>query len=70
MTKRMSEHEIDLLIIGAGPFGLAVAAQASQLGIEHIIAGFLVSLRYPLGSAPSAEEMPATESANRTGETS
>ena len=38
-TKRMSEHEIDLLIIGAGPFGLAVAAQASQLGIEHIIAG-------------------------------
>ena len=39
MTKRMSEHEIDLLIIGAGPFGLAVAAQASQLGIEHIIAG-------------------------------
>ena len=39
MTKRMSEQEIDLLIIGAGPFGLAVAAQASHLGIEHIVAG-------------------------------
>src|SRR5215208_1856922 len=29
----------DLLIIGAGPFGLAVAAQASHLGIEHLVAG-------------------------------
>jgi cation diffusion facilitator CzcD-associated flavoprotein CzcO len=28
-----------LLIIGAGPFGLAIAAEASQLGIDHLIAG-------------------------------
>jgi len=35
----MSKHETELLIIGAGPFGLAVAAQASQLGIDHIVAG-------------------------------
>ena len=35
----MSKHKTNLLIIGAGPFGLAVAAQASHLGIEHVIAG-------------------------------
>jgi len=35
----MSKHETDLLIIGAGPFGLAVAAQASHLGIEHLVVG-------------------------------
>jgi cation diffusion facilitator CzcD-associated flavoprotein CzcO len=35
----MSGHETDLLIIGAGPFGLAVAAKASHLGIEHIVVG-------------------------------
>ena len=35
----MSIHETDLLIIGAGPFGLAVAAQASHLGIEHLVVG-------------------------------
>ena len=35
----MSKHKTDLLIIGAGPFGLAVAAQASHLGIEHVVAG-------------------------------
>jgi len=29
----------DLLIIGAGPFGLAVAAQAGHDGIEHLIVG-------------------------------
>lgn len=29
----------DLLIIGAGPFGLALAAQASHDGIEHVIVG-------------------------------
>ena len=29
----------DLLIIGAGPFGLALAAQAAHDGIEHIIVG-------------------------------
>lgn len=32
-------HETELLIIGAGPFGLAVAAQASHLGIEHVVVG-------------------------------
>ena len=35
----MSIHETALLIIGAGPFGLAVAAQASHLGIEHVLVG-------------------------------
>src|SRR5215212_1380238 len=35
----MANHETDLLIIGAGPFGLAIAAQASHLGIERIVAG-------------------------------
>ena len=29
----------DLLIIGAGPFGLAVAARAGHLGIDHLIVG-------------------------------
>lgn len=29
----------DVLIIGAGPFGLAVAAQAAHDGIEHLIVG-------------------------------
>ena len=35
----MSKHKTDLLIIGAGPFGLAVAAQASHLGIDYVVAG-------------------------------
>jgi FAD-dependent urate hydroxylase len=35
----MRERETELLIIGAGPFGLAIAAQASHSGIEHLIAG-------------------------------
>jgi cation diffusion facilitator CzcD-associated flavoprotein CzcO len=35
----MSKYKTDLLIIGAGPFGLALSAQASQLGIEHVLAG-------------------------------
>lgn len=35
----MSEHKTNMLVIGAGPFGLAVAARASQLGIEHLVAG-------------------------------
>lgn len=33
------EQTTDLLIIGAGPFGLAVAAQAQSLGIDHIVVG-------------------------------
>ena len=35
----MIERETELLIIGAGPFGLAVAAQAAHLGIKHLVAG-------------------------------
>ena len=31
--------DTDLLIIGAGPFGLAVAAQAAHDGIDHLIVG-------------------------------
>jgi uncharacterized protein (TIRG00374 family) len=34
---------------------LALSALFLLLNIEHIIAGFLVSLRYPLGSAPPAD---------------
>jgi cation diffusion facilitator CzcD-associated flavoprotein CzcO len=35
----MQTYETDLLIIGAGPFGLAIAAQASHLGIDNLIVG-------------------------------
>ena len=35
----MSNRETNLLIVGAGPFGLAVAAQAAHDGIEHLIVG-------------------------------
>ncbi len=31
--------ETDLLIIGAGPFGLALAAQAAHDRIEHLVVG-------------------------------
>lgn len=34
-----SEIKTNLLIVGAGPFGLALSTQASQLGIEHLLAG-------------------------------
>src|SRR5215470_16997177 len=33
------EATTDLLIIGAGPFGLAVAAYARHLGIDHTVVG-------------------------------
>ena len=33
------EQKVDLLIIGAGPFGLAMSAYAQHLGIDHVIAG-------------------------------
>ena len=33
------EKHTSLLIIGAGPFGLSMAAHAQQLGIDYIIAG-------------------------------
>ena len=32
-------RETDLLIIGAGPFGLAIAAQAAHAGIDYLIVG-------------------------------
>lgn len=35
----MSEQTTDLLIVGAGPYGLALAAYADHLGIDHVIAG-------------------------------
>ena len=33
------KKETDLLIIGAGPFGLAMAAHARHLGIDHLTGG-------------------------------
>src|SRR5690349_11415111 len=33
------QNQIPLLIIGAGPFGLAMSAHAKYLGIEHVIVG-------------------------------
>ncbi len=33
------KKEIDLLIIGAGPFGLAMAAQSQHLGIDYLVVG-------------------------------
>ena len=35
----MPNQQIDLLIVGAGPFGLAIAAQAAHLGIEYLVVG-------------------------------
>src|SRR5688500_19904776 len=35
----MQTYKTDLLIIGAGPFGLAIAAQASHSGIDHLVVG-------------------------------
>ncbi len=35
----MEEQSTDLLIIGAGPYGLALAAYADHLGIDHVVAG-------------------------------
>jgi FAD-dependent urate hydroxylase len=32
-------RKTDLLIVGAGPFGLAMAAYAKHLGIEHLLVG-------------------------------
>jgi cation diffusion facilitator CzcD-associated flavoprotein CzcO len=42
--------ETDLLIIGAGPFGLALAAQASHDGIDHLIVG--KSMEFWRGNMP------------------
>ena len=33
------QKNVNLLIIGAGPFGLAMAAYAGQLGIGYVIVG-------------------------------
>src|SRR5678809_697012 len=38
-TNRTVQRKTDVLIIGAGPFGLSIAAGASQLGIDHLIVG-------------------------------
>ncbi|MDQ3541971.1 MAG: NAD(P)-binding domain-containing protein [Chloroflexota bacterium] len=35
----MATQQTDLLIIGAGPYGLAMAAHATHLGIDHLIVG-------------------------------
>lgn len=35
----MAARQTGLLIIGAGPYGLAMAAQASHLGLDHLIVG-------------------------------
>lgn len=32
-------QETEVLIVGAGPFGLSLAAQLDELGIDHVIAG-------------------------------
>ncbi|MFQ6027411.1 MAG: dimethylaniline monooxygenase, partial [Dehalococcoidia bacterium] len=32
-------RDVDLLIIGAGPFGLALAAYARHLGIDYLVVG-------------------------------
>ncbi len=32
-------NHTDFLVIGAGPFGLAMAAQAQALGVDHILVG-------------------------------
>ena len=31
--------DVELLIIGAGPFGLALAAEAQALSIDHLLVG-------------------------------
>jgi len=35
----MTDARVNVLIIGAGPYGLAVAARAARLGIDHVIVG-------------------------------
>lgn len=35
----MKAYDVELLIIGAGPFGLALAAEAQALGIDHRVVG-------------------------------
>jgi thioredoxin reductase len=35
----MTAHRTDLLIVGAGPFGLSAASRARHLGIDHLIVG-------------------------------
>jgi cation diffusion facilitator CzcD-associated flavoprotein CzcO len=37
--QQQMQSETNLLIIGAGPFGLAIAAEASRLEIDHLIVG-------------------------------
>ena len=35
----MSAYDTDLLIIGAGPFGVATSAYATHLGLDHVVVG-------------------------------
>jgi uncharacterized protein (TIRG00374 family) len=44
---------------------IALSALFLLVNIEHILIGFLVSLRYPLGKAPSADSSPAEMAAGR-----
>lgn len=39
MTARPAARTTDLLIVGAGPFGLGLAAYADSLGIDHLVVG-------------------------------
>ena len=33
------KEQVELLIVGAGPFGLSLAAQAGDLGIDTLVDG-------------------------------
>ncbi len=35
----MAEHDVDVLILGAGPYGLALAAYAGHLGLDYLLVG-------------------------------
>jgi glycosyltransferase 2 family protein len=56
-----------ILVLVLGRYGstteqaLALSALFLFINIEHIVIGFLVSLRYPLGSAPPADALSQTE---------
>jgi cation diffusion facilitator CzcD-associated flavoprotein CzcO len=38
-VRRAREESTSLLVVGAGPFGLAMAAEATDLGIDHVVVG-------------------------------